>query len=42
MNLNRGRSEIVSKFIEIIITRLFKLIWKDLFNKVNKFLISDI
>ena len=42
MNSNRGRSEIVSKFIEIITTRLSKLILKDILNRVDKFLISDI
>ena len=42
MNSNRERSEIVSKFIEIITTRLFKFILKNIFNKVDKLLISDI
>ena len=42
MDSNRERSEIVSKFIEIITTRLSEFILKGVFNKVNKFLISDI
>ena len=42
MNSNRERSGIVSKFIEIITTRLSELILKGVLNKVDKFLISDI
>ena len=42
MNSNRGRSKIGSNFIKTIITRLSKLILKNIFNKVNNFKISDI
>ena len=42
MNSNPGRSEIVSNFIKIIITRLSKFIIKNILNRVDKFLISDI
>ena len=42
MNSNRGRREIISKIIKIIITRLSKLILKSILKRVYKFSISDI